>query len=147
MAAKLSEGAVSAVNSAPGGGNKIVSAVQGAIPHVVYWSKVTAELGKQVYKSQQMSPPSLEAIQKFYAPVTDVLLKPATWWGQIQTIRPRISALPDPETAWNSLRTVPAKDLAQYSVWALEFLGFFTVGTMIGRRKIVGYRGGVKEHH
>ena len=30
---------------------------------------------------------------------------------------------------------------------AAETLGFFCVGEMIGRLKIVGYRGGHSEHH
>ncbi|KAF3904138.1 hypothetical protein AA313_de0204098 [Arthrobotrys entomopaga] len=165
MAAKLGD----SITSAPAGGNKFIGAIQGtagssqlrcglkanggknfitgAIPHVVYYSKVAAELAKHVYRGQQMSPPSLEALQKFYSPYVSPLLNPSSWWGHIKSIRPRISALPDPEAALQSLQAVPRQTVAQYAVLAAECVGFFTVGTMIGRRKIVGYRGGVKEHH
>ncbi|KAK6533295.1 hypothetical protein TWF694_002248 [Orbilia ellipsospora] len=143
MAAKLGD----SISNAPAGGNKFVGAIQGAIPHVVYYSKVAAELAKHVYRGQQMSPPSLEAFQKFYSPYVSPLLNPSSWWGHIKSIRPRISSLPDPEAALQSIQAVPKQTVAQYAVLAAECIGFFTVGTMIGRRKIVGYRGGVKEHH
>ncbi|KAK6333545.1 ATP synthase subunit G atp20 [Orbilia javanica] len=143
MAAKLGE----SINSAPASGNKIVGAVQGVIPHVVYYSKVAAELAKHIYRGQQMSPPSVQSFQTFYRPYVGPLLNPSSWWGHIKSIRPRISALPDPETAYRSVQGTSRKELAGYAVLAAECLGFFTVGTMIGRRKIVGYRGGVKEHH
>ncbi|EPS43697.1 hypothetical protein H072_2297 [Dactylellina haptotyla CBS 200.50] len=143
MAAKLGQ----SINSAPASSNKLVGTVQGAIPHVVYYSKVFAELAKHVYRGQQMRPPSLEAFQNFYRPYVGPLLNPSGWWGHIKSIRPRISALPDPETALHRAQAIPKRDLAQYAILAAECLGFYTVGTMIGRRKIVGYRGGVKEHH
>ncbi|KAF3902949.1 hypothetical protein ABW20_dc0101180 [Dactylellina cionopaga] len=142
MAAKLGE----SINKAPTSGG-IVGTIQGAIPHVVYYSKVAAELGKHIYRGQKMNPPSLDSLQNFYRPYVGPLLNPSSWWGHIKSIRPRISALPDPETAMHSIQAVPKKELAQYAVLAAECLGFFTVGTMIGRRKIVGYRGGVVEHH
>lgn len=43
-------------------------------------------------------------------------------------------------------RTASRKEAAQIGVIVAELIGFFTVGEMVGRRKIVGYRGKV-EHH
>lgn len=40
-----------------------------------------------------------------------------------------------------SVRTASAKEMAFYGVLAAEALGFFTVGEIVGRRKLVGYRG------
>ena len=37
--------------------------------------------------------------------------------------------------------------LTSAGVVLAEVVGFFTVGEMIGRLKIVGYRGGHAEHH
>jgi hypothetical protein len=37
--------------------------------------------------------------------------------------------------------------LATYGVIFAELLGFFTVGEMIGRFKLVGYRGEKEAHH
>ncbi|EWC48685.1 hypothetical protein DRE_01907 [Drechslerella stenobrocha 248] len=143
VAAKLGD----SINKAPAGGNKIVGAIQRTIPQVVYYSKVAAELGKHIWNGRQMSPPSLESFQSFYRPYVGPFLNPANWLGQIKSIRPRISTLPDPETALNSVRAIPTQSLSQYAIVAAECVGFFTVGTMIGKRKIVGYRGGVREHH
>lgn len=40
-----------------------------------------------------------------------------------------------------AIRNVNRQQLATFGVASAEVIGFFTVGTMIGRLKIVGYRG------
>ena len=47
----------------------------------------------------------------------------------------------------SSIRNVNRKQLTSVSVVFAELLGFFTVGTMIGRMKIVGYHGEVHHEH
>jgi F-type H+-transporting ATPase subunit g len=47
----------------------------------------------------------------------------------------------------NRVRNINAAQLAASGVIFAEILGFFTVGEMIGRMKIVGYRGEKKGHH
>ena len=44
------------------------------------------------------------------------------------------------------IRNVNRQQLVSAGVISAEVLGFFTVGEMIGRLKLVGYRGDV-EHH
>ena len=43
-------------------------------------------------------------------------------------------------------RNINAQQMASVGVIAAEVIGFFTVGEMLGRLKLVGYRGD-EEHH
>jgi len=52
-----------------------------------------------------------------------------------------------PEGILSSIRNANRKQLVSVSVVFAELLGFFTVGTMIGRMKIVGYHGEVHHEH
>lgn len=45
------------------------------------------------------------------------------------------------------LRNLDAATLTTVGIVTAETLGFFSVGEMIGRFKIVGYRGGSHDHH
>lgn len=45
------------------------------------------------------------------------------------------------------VRNIGPAQLAAGGVVAAEVLGFFTVGEMIGRFKLVGYRGETSSHH
>ena len=51
-----------------------------------------------------------------------------------------------PESILNRIRNMSRADMATVGVVGAEVLGFFTVGEMIGRLKLVGYRGDT-EHH
>lgn len=48
--------------------------------------------------------------------------------------------------AFDSLRAASPKELVTLGVLSAEMLGFFTVGEMVGRRKLVGYRGETGAH-
>ena len=50
-----------------------------------------------------------------------------------------------PESMLNSVRNVNRQQIAAMGIVTAEVLGFFTVGEMIGRMKLVGYSG--KEAH
>jgi hypothetical protein len=50
------------------------------------------------------------------------------------------------KNAVSSLRSVGAKEAAFVGVLTAEVIGFFTVGEIIGRRKLVGYRGETGHH-
>ncbi len=45
------------------------------------------------------------------------------------------------------VRNLDSDTLAGVGIVAAETIGFFCIGEMIGRFKIVGYRGGQAEHH
>ena len=52
-----------------------------------------------------------------------------------------------PENALSVVRNMDRAQWATAGVVAAEVLGFFTVGEMIGRLKLVGYRGDVHHEH
>jgi F-type H+-transporting ATPase subunit g len=52
-----------------------------------------------------------------------------------------------PESILSNIRNVDSKQLVSIGVVFAEVLGFFTVGTMIGRMKVVGYHGKVHHEH
>ena len=52
-----------------------------------------------------------------------------------------------PEAVLSRIRNVDRTQLASAGVVLAEVLGFFTVGEMLGRMKIVGYRGEVHREH
>ena len=51
-----------------------------------------------------------------------------------------------PEGILNRVRNLSNQELVSAGVITAEVLGFFTVGEMLGRFKVVGYRGN-EEHH
>jgi F-type H+-transporting ATPase subunit g len=55
--------------------------------------------------------------------------------------------LPSPSSILARVRNASPKELAFAGVTAAEVIGFFTVGEMIGRMNIVGYRGEVAHAH
>lgn len=52
-----------------------------------------------------------------------------------------------PEGMLSGLRNINRQQLATIGVIGAEVLGFFTLGTMIGRLKVVGYHGEVHHEH
>lgn len=57
-----------------------------------------------------------------------------------------INAYPT-ETILSNIRNMNRQQLISLGVTGAELLGFFTVGTMIGKMKIVGYHGEVSHEH
>jgi F-type H+-transporting ATPase subunit g len=47
----------------------------------------------------------------------------------------------------SGLRNINRQQIASIAVIGAEVLGFFTIGTMIGRLKVVGYHGEVHHEH
>ena len=54
-----------------------------------------------------------------------------------------------PSNPFQAIRNINSSQLTTAGVVAAEILGFFTVGEMIGRMKLIGYRssGAHAEHH
>jgi F-type H+-transporting ATPase subunit g len=53
----------------------------------------------------------------------------------------------NPTSILQRMRNIDSAQAAAGAVIVAELLGFFTVGEMIGRMKIVGYRGDTGAHH
>jgi F-type H+-transporting ATPase subunit g len=73
----------------------------------------------------------LATFQSFYQPVIHAIRNPSLL---------RQYAV-SPQELLARVRNMDRKELAFVGVTAAEVIGFFTVGEVIGRRKIVGYRG------
>jgi len=53
----------------------------------------------------------------------------------------------NPEGVLQRIRNLNSAQMVTAGVVGAELLGFFTVGEMIGRMKLVGYRGETGSHH
>jgi F-type H+-transporting ATPase subunit g len=111
------------------------------IPQVTYYSRVGLELGKIIYESRKMSPPSLATFQSYWQPLINAVRRPST----ALTGNSAIVEAMKPSVALGRLRSLNREQLTSAGIVAAEVIGFFTVGEMIGRMKIVGYRS--IDHH
>ena len=75
-------------------------------------------------------------------PVINAARHPASFFTQTTTKSNTLA----PETVLNRVRSLKREELVWGAVVFAEVLGFFTLGEIIGRRKIVGYRGDVHHH-
>jgi F-type H+-transporting ATPase subunit g len=53
----------------------------------------------------------------------------------------------NPQAILHQIRNISTQQMVVAGAVAAEVIGFFTVGEMLGRMKIVGYRGDKAEHH
>ncbi|RMZ45626.1 ATP synthase subunit g [Aspergillus flavus] len=107
------------------------------IPPTLYYGKVGLELAKLVFRGQNMTPPNLATFQSFYQPLINAFRSPAAL---------KNANFVSPGDIAARVRNASPKELALAGVTLAEVIGFFTVGEMIGRMNIVGYRGH-PEHH
>ncbi|KAF5861968.1 ATP synthase subunit G atp20 [Aspergillus alliaceus] len=107
------------------------------IPPTVYYSKVGLELAKLVFRGQNMTPPNLATFQSYFQPLINAFRNPAAL---------KNANFISPQDIVARVRGANKKELALAGVTLAEVIGFFTVGEMIGRMNIVGYRGH-PEHH
>ncbi|CAK7275097.1 ATP synthase subunit G atp20 [Sporothrix epigloea] len=131
-------GAASSLTSALGrvGGRtgRVINFVERQTPFVVYYSRVGLELGRLVFHSQKMAPPPLATFQTAFQNA----------WVQLQNPAKLIQT----STAFvKSARSLTPTQLAAGGVLAAEILGFFTVGEIIGRFKLIGYHGAAPAAH
>ncbi|TFB07129.1 ATP synthase subunit g [Trichoderma ghanense] len=131
--AGAARGLTSALSKVGGRTGKLISFIEKQTPQVVYYGKVALETGKIVFHAQKMSPPSLATFQSYYQ---------SLW----QSIRSG-AILKSPQNLIQQVRSLTPGQLVTGGVVFAECLGFFTVGEIIGRFKLVGYRGETGSHH
>ncbi|KAJ5523782.1 hypothetical protein N7494_010432 [Penicillium frequentans] len=107
-------------------------------PPTVYYSKVGIELGRLVFRGQNMAPPNMATFQSYFQPMINVVRNPASF---------KTLSFPSPQNFLARVRNASPKELALAGVTAAEVIGFFTVGEMIGRWNLIGYRGEAPSHH
>ncbi|KAJ5114368.1 hypothetical protein NUU61_000127 [Penicillium alfredii] len=129
--------AAGALRKVGGPAGKVVAFVDALIPPTLYYSKVGIELGKLVFRGQNMSPPTLATFQSYFQPLINASRNPAA----LKSLN-----FPSPQGVLSRVRNASTKEIALAGVTAAEVIGFFTVGEMIGRLNIVGYRGKAAHH-
>lgn len=111
-AAAKASAAVSGITSRV---SSMTSGLFGLQEPIIYWSKVTGQVAKQVYQAEKMSPPSMAQIETTYKS----LFKSVTS-GQ----------------AFSGLRSMSTRDAVKLGADGLVIYGFFVVGEMVGRRHV-----------
>ncbi|GFN14450.1 F1F0 ATP synthase subunit g [Aspergillus tubingensis] len=130
------QGLGSALRKVGGRTGKVIAFVDSMIPPTVYYSKVGIELAKLVFRGQNMTPPNMATFQAYFQPLTNAFRNPAAFKNSSFA----------PSNIISRVRTANKKEIALAGVTAAEIVGFFTVGEIIGRMNIVGYKG-QPEHH
>lgn len=94
----------------------------------VYWSKVTLELGKYIWTKEALSPPTTQQIQKVF---TQDLL------SYVQCAR---TTFAKPQMLIDRVSGLDKQKVLKGSAIAVQLLGLFSLGEIIGRRHIYGYK-------
>ncbi|KAL7620264.1 ATP synthase subunit G atp20 [Parahypoxylon ruwenzoriense] len=136
--AGAAKGVANSLSKFGGRTGRLVTFVEKQIPTVVFYSKVGSELAKIVFKGQNMAPPPLSTFQAYFQSAWKSLQNPGLRNSLVQTAS---KATEQPTTLIQRVRNLSPAQLATAGVLAAECLGFFTVGEMIGRFKIIGYYG------
>ncbi|KAI9714584.1 MAG: hypothetical protein M1812_006389 [Candelaria pacifica] len=113
------------------------------IPPTIYYSRVGLELSKLVFQGQKMSPPSFASFQAYLQPLINAARHPASVFTQTTTTSNTMA----PETILGQMRNLNGQQMVGGVVVLAEAIGFFSVGEMLGRFKLVGYRSSNGEHH
>ncbi|SPQ18039.1 8d4430c6-1fca-4b1c-b0b1-b516ca340474 [Thermothielavioides terrestris] len=134
--AKTAKGVSSALSRVGGRTGRLIAFVERQTPLVVYYSKVGLELAKLVVKGQNMSPPSISTFQSYFQSLWKQLRHPGAFFSSLlQSVNPQ------------QIRNISRTQVAAGGVVLAECLGFFTVGEMIGRFKLIGYHGETQAAH
>ncbi|KAK9416493.1 hypothetical protein SUNI508_01910 [Seiridium unicorne] len=139
------KGVANSLGKVGGRTGRLIAFVEKQVPHVIYYSKVGAELTKIVFRGQKMSPPSLQTFQSYWQNAYKQVRNPSALLQSAQQTASK--ATQQPASLIERVRNVNRTQLAAGGVIAAECLGFFTVGEMIGRFKVVGYHGETAAHH
>ncbi|KAI1191787.1 mitochondrial ATP synthase g subunit-domain-containing protein [Nemania serpens] len=144
--AGAARGVANSLSKVGGRTARAVAFVEKQVPTVVYYSKVGAEVAKIVFRGQKMSPPSVETFQTYFQ---NVWKNPTSLLQSASQVVSETAAktAQQPGSILSRIQNVNRAQLAAAGVVAAECLGFFTVGEMIGRFKLIGYHGEVAPAH
>ncbi|KAI9682317.1 MAG: hypothetical protein M1817_000371 [Caeruleum heppii] len=136
-------GLTTALGRIGGRTGRLIAFVESMIPPTIYYGKVGIELSKLVFQGQKMTPPPFATFQNYFQPLVNAARNPMNAFSHYS---PNPHAM-TPQHLLSQIRNVDRKTMVTSGVVVAELLGFFTVGEMIGRFKLVGYRGDVGEPH
>lgn len=109
----------------------IVSRTTSLVTKTVYYGKVGAELSKQVYLKEGLQPPSVTDFKKVYSELYKMSMHYAV----------------KPKEVMEFFKAVSKNDAIRYGSYAVQVVGFYSVGEVIGRRHLVGYKNYQPSHH
>ncbi|RDW87797.1 hypothetical protein BP5796_03491 [Coleophoma crateriformis] len=141
--AGAAKGVGNALGKIGGRTGRFIAFVERQIPPAVYYSRVGLELAKLVFKGQKMSPPPVTTFQSYFQLALKQLRNPSQLFQAASKTAESTSA----GGVVARLRNLNQAQLVSGGVVFAEMLGFFTVGEIIGRMKLVGYRGDTGAHH
>jgi len=133
---KAASSATAAINGIGGRTGRLISFVQSLIPPTVYYGRVGLELARLVAQGQKMSPPTMATFQSYTQPLLNAARNPSAIFNQAANT----AGSQTPNSILSSFRNIDNQSLIAGAVVAAEVIGFFSVGEMIGRFKIIGYR-------
>lgn len=92
----------------------------------------------------------MQTVQTYLQPVRNAMSNPSSLMATTQQTAQSAAqtAANSPQTFLARIRNMDRETMTSAAVIGAETIGFFCVGEMLGRFKIVGYRGGNHgEHH
>lgn len=81
---------------------------------------------------------SISTFQSYFQPLVNVVRNPKSITSSVPTTSGQ---------ALSQVRNADGQQWTSYAIVLAQLLGFFTVGEMIGRLKVVGYHGEVHQEH
>ncbi|KAF2713660.1 mitochondrial F1F0-ATP synthase-like protein g subunit [Pleomassaria siparia CBS 279.74] len=124
---------------------QVVGGVQSLIPQTVYYSKVGLELTKLVAKERGIALPDVATFQGYFQPAINALRNPASLVSRTTSFANSSAA--QPANIIQRVRSLTSTEIISTSVIVAEVIGFFSVGEIIGRFKLVGYTSKEPVHH
>ncbi|KAI0860149.1 GroES-like protein [Xylaria cubensis] len=140
--AGAAKGVANSLSKVGGRTARLVAFVENQVPTVIYYSKVGAEVAKIVFRSQKMSPPPMQTFQTYFQ---NAWKNPSSLLQSASQTAAKTAQ--QPASLLSRVQNVSRAQLITGGVIAAECLGFFTVGEMIGRFKIIGYHGETAAAH
>ncbi|KAI0126444.1 ATP synthase subunit G [Xylariales sp. AK1849] len=137
------KGLANSLSRVGGRTGRLIGFVERQVPHVIYYSKVGAELSKIVFRGQKMSPPSVQTFQSYGQSAWKTVQNPGALAQTASQTASKAAqqAAQQPASIVERVRNINSAQLIAGGVVAAECLGFFTIGEMLGRFKLVGYHG------
>lgn len=88
------------------------------------------------------SPSTVQSLQSYMTPMQNALKNPSSLMSRVSSTAGASAdaAVNNPQSFLTKLRNLDSATLTTVGVVAAETIGFFSVGEMIGRFHIVGYR-------
>jgi len=122
----------------------LIAFVERQIPLVIYYGRVGLELSKIVFQAQKMAPPPMATFQGYFQNIVRSVRNPNSL---LSVSADKAAQSISPNSILSSIRNMNTQSLVTGGVVLAEVLGFFTVGEIIGRMKLIGYRGETEHHH